>query len=116
LKIAFQADADLNPDVERGLRRREPNIDFRGSKGILPDAMPDPEVLRIAADAGRVLLTRDVATMPGHFEHFDAFHDSPGLLLIPFTRSTGAVIEGLLKVWLTWSAEEMRNQIRWLPR
>src|SRR5436190_9222691 len=56
------------------------------------------------------------ATMPDHFEHFVAFHESPGLLLIPFTRSTGAVIEGLLKVWLTWPAEDMRNQIRWLPR
>ena len=64
MKIAFQADAELNPEIERGLRRREPAIDFRGAKGVIPAGTSDPEVLRIAAEAGRVLVTRDVATIP----------------------------------------------------
>jgi predicted nuclease of predicted toxin-antitoxin system len=115
LKIAFQADADLNPEIETGLRRREPAIDFRGTKGVIPDGTPDPEVLRMAADAGRVLVTRDVATMPDHFQRFLRHQDSPGLLLIPSNKHLGSVIDGLLRAWLSWPAEEMRNQIRWLP-
>lgn len=63
MKIAFQADADLNPEIARALRRREPAVDFRGARGVIPDGTPDLEVLRIAAEAGRVLVTRDVATM-----------------------------------------------------
>ncbi len=53
--------------------------------------------------------------MDGHFERFVARNDSPGLLLIPRFKPMGASIEGLLLVWLEWTAEELRNQIRWLP-
>jgi hypothetical protein len=115
LKIAFQADADLDPDIGRGLRRKEPAIDFRGAAGVIPDGTPDPRVLQVAADAGRVLVTRDVRTMRVHLEDFVAHRDSPGVPLIPSSRSVGAAIEGILIVWLPWMAEDLRNQARWLP-
>lgn len=115
MSLRFQADADLNPEIGRGLRRREPAIDFRGAGGVIPDGTPDPEVLQIAAEAGRVLVSHDITTMPGHFERFVAERESPGVLLIPSRRSIGAVIEGLLMVWLTWTAEDLRNQVRWIP-
>jgi hypothetical protein len=114
LKITFQADADLDPDIGRGLRRREPSIDFRGAGGVIPDATPDPEVLRIAADADRVLVTGDLGTMPRHFQTFVAQRESPGVLLVPSSRSIGAAIEGLLLVWLTCCPDDLRNQLRWL--
>ena len=116
MSVRFQADADLNPEIQRGLRRREPSIDFRGSAGVIPDSTSDPEVLRIAAEAGRVLVSRDVTTMPDHFAKFISESVSPGLLLIPRNRSIGEVIESLLLVWLTWPEESLRNQLRWLPR
>jgi len=53
--------------------------------------------------------------MPVHFERFIALRDSPGMLLIPSSRSIGEAIEGILIVWLTWTPEDMRNQARWLP-
>jgi hypothetical protein len=80
-----------------------------------PDGIPDSEVLRVAADAGRDLVTRDVRTMRVHFQEFVAERNSPGVLLVPSSRSTGAAIEGLLIVWLTWTPEDLRNQVRWLP-
>jgi hypothetical protein len=73
-------------------------LDFRAAAGVLPDSTPDPDVLQIAAEAGRVLVTRDITTMPDHFERFVAERESPGLLLIPSCRPIGAVIEGLLMV------------------
>jgi len=115
LSFRFQADADLNPEIGRGLRRREPSIDFRGAVGVIAGDAPDPEVLQIAAEAGRVLVSRDVTTMPDHFDRFISQHESPGLLLIPSRRSISAVIEGLLLVWLTWPDADLRNQVRWLP-
>ncbi len=116
MSIRFQADADLNPKIGLGLRRREPAIDFRGANGVIPDATPDPDVLRIAADDDRVLVSRDVSTMREHFERFIEQSDSPGLLLIPSNRPISTAIEGLLMVWLNWSPDELRNLIRWLPR
>lgn len=115
MSVRFQADADLNPEIHRGLRRREPAIDFRGAASVIPAGTPDPEVLRIAAEAGRVLVSRDVTTLPNHFERFVSEHASPGLLLIPSSRPIGLVIEGLLLVWLNWPEEALRDQIRWLP-
>lgn len=115
MSFSFQADADLNPEIGRGLRRREPMIDFRGATGVIADGTSDPEVLQFAADAGRVLVSRDVSTMPDHFERFIAEHESPGVLLIPSRRSIGTVIEGLLIIWLTWTPEDLRNQVRWIP-
>ena len=64
---------------------------------------------------GRVLVSRDVTTMPEHFAGFVAQHESPGMLLIPSRRSIGTVIEGVLMVWLTWTPEDLRNQARWIP-
>jgi hypothetical protein len=82
---------------------------------VIPDGTPDPTVLQVAADGGRVLVTGDVRTMQVHLENFVLRRDSPGVLLIPSTRSIGAAIEGLLTVWLTWTPEDLRNQARWLP-
>ena len=115
MSFRFHADADLNPEIGRGLRRREPAIDFRAATGVISDGTLDSEVLRIAANAGRVLVSRDVSTMPDHFERFIAENESPGVLLIPSRRSIGAVIEGLFIVWLTWTPEDLRNQVRWIP-
>ncbi|MEP7355168.1 MAG: DUF5615 family PIN-like protein [Acidobacteriota bacterium] len=115
MSFRFQADADLNPEIGRGLRRREPSVDFRAAAGVIPDGTADPEVLQIAAGDGRVLVSRDINTMPEHFAQFVARQESPGILLIPSSKPIGSVIEGLLIVWLTWTPDDLRNQARWLP-
>jgi len=115
LKIRFQADADIDPDIRKGLLRREPSIDFRPAEGTIPDGTLDPEVLRIAAADDRVLVSADLRTMSVHFQGFIATQASPGVLLIPSSRSIGAAIEGILFVWLNWTPEDLRNRIRWLP-
>jgi predicted nuclease of predicted toxin-antitoxin system len=115
VKIGFQADADLDPDVGRGLIRQETRIEWRAAQGFIPDATPDSEVLRLAAAAGRVLVSRDVRTIPRHFAAFIASYHSPGVILIPPGTSVGDAIEKLLIGWLSWTVEDIENQIRWLP-
>ena len=87
MSFRFQADADLNPEIGRGLRRREPSVDFRAAVGVIADGTPDPEVLQIAAGDGRVLVSRDITTMPDHFARFVAHQESPGILLDPFSQA-----------------------------
>jgi predicted nuclease of predicted toxin-antitoxin system len=115
VRIRFQADADLDPDIGRGLVRQEPAIDWRPAQGFIADATPDPEVLQLAADGGRVLVSGDVGTIPRHFTTFIATRSSPGAILIPSNATVGEAIEKLLIVWLSWTAEEIENQIWWLP-
>jgi predicted nuclease of predicted toxin-antitoxin system len=115
LRIRFQADADLHPDIGRGLVRQDPRVDWRPAQGFIADATPDPEVLQLAADAGRVLVSADVSTIPRHFTEFIATRSSPGAILIPSNATVGEAIEKLLTVWLSWTAEEIENQIWWLP-
>ena len=50
-----------------------------------------------------------------HFNRFIASQVSPGVLLLPSSKSIGAAIEGLLAIWLAWTPEDLRNQVRWLP-
>ena len=115
MRIRFQADADIDPDLRKGVLRREPSIDFRSAAGTIPDGSLDPDVLRIAAQDGRVLVSGDLRTMRVHFEGFVAASESPGVLLIPSSRSIGAAIEGLLFVWLNWTPEDLCNRVQWLP-
>src|SRR5260370_16675814 len=89
LCFRFRADANLKPGIGGGVGRREPAIDFRGATGVIPEGTPDPEVLQIAAAAGRVMVSRDVTTMPDHFERFVTEHEPPGVSLIPSQRSIG---------------------------
>jgi hypothetical protein len=93
---------------------RDPSLDYRPALGVIPDGMLDSDALGLAAEDGRVLVTNDLR-MPKHFAEFIDLRDSPGLLLVASRISIGETIEGLFICWLSWSAEEMQNQIRWLP-
>jgi hypothetical protein len=42
---------------------------------------------------------------------FVAERESPGALLIPPSRLTGAVIDGILMVWLTWTPEAQSGPV-----
>ena len=116
MSIRFQADANLDPDIGIGLRRKEPSIDFRNAVGVIADGTSDPEVLRMSAEEDRVLVSHDVTTMPDHFDRFAGTNSSPGIILIPSNRPLGDIIESLLFIWIDWSEEEVLNQVRWLPR
>jgi predicted nuclease of predicted toxin-antitoxin system len=109
VRIQFQADANLNPAIGRGLVRREPAINWRPAQSVISDATPDIEVLRLAAEDGRVLVSRDVSTIPAHFAMFIASQSSPGVILIPPYRAVAEVIDRLLVAWLSWTAEDIEK-------
>jgi hypothetical protein len=105
----------LSPAIGRGRLRREPSLEFRTAVGVIPEGTSDSEVLRIAAEDGRVLVSRDVGTMPRHFAEFIRIQESPGVLLVQSQRGIGSVIEGLLLVWIAWTENDVRNKSLWLP-
>lgn len=114
MRARLLADADLQFAIVRGLRRREPTIDFLPAQGTIPEALGDPGVLALAADLQRGLVSHDYETMPGHFYRFVEFRQSPGVVLIRQLMPIGQAVEGLLVVWVCQDADEFRNRITYL--
>ena len=92
-------------------------MDFLLANDANPEAVPDPEVLRIASEQGRVLVSHDFKTMPRHFGNFlQMSGSSPGVFLVKQESPIGPVIEELVLIWSATDAEEWMNRILRIPR
>ena len=115
MRVRFQADANLDERIGRGLRRRAPAVDFQTAHAARLKGLPDDAVLALCADEGRVLVTQDRRTMAAHFRQFAAGRESPGVILVRRHAALTVVIDELHMIWEASVAEEWRNQIAWIP-
>jgi hypothetical protein len=115
MSVRFQADADLNHIIVKATLRRESSIDFQTAHGAGLVGVPDQEVLALAAQAGRVLVTHDRKTMPKHFAAFIGHTASSGVIIVPQKLPVRVVVEELLLIWTASEAEEWINRIQVLP-
>jgi len=114
--LRFLADADLHEGIVSGCRRREPTMDFLSANDAKLEGVPDPDVLRIAAEEGRILVSHDFKTMPRHFGRFlQAGGSSPGVFLVKQSASIGSVVEELVLIWSMTDADEWKNRISRIP-
>ena len=90
-------------------------MDFMSAEDGQVIGKPDPEVLRIASDAARVLVSHDRRTMLGHFAKFIEGRSSPGVIIVSQALDVGSAIEELLLIWATTDASEWVNGIGFLP-
>ena len=111
----FQADEDFNQKIVLGLRRKEPAIDIRDARDAGLIGLLDPEVLRIAAESGRILLSHDRGTMPGHLTVFLKANTNPGIIVVSQDLDIGSAMEDLLVIWVVWDATEWRDQVGFVP-
>jgi hypothetical protein len=87
--------------------------------GDLPDlplGTTDPDLLLWAERQGRVLVTRDWNTMPGHLiNHLLGGHHSPGVFILRPGHTLPELVFAL--VFMAWTCEpaEVRDQVRFLP-
>jgi len=113
--VRYQADADLNQAIVTGVLRREPTIDFQTAFAAGLEGIKDPEVLAIAAQQGRILVSHDRKTMPSEFAAFIARNQSSGVIIVSRKVSIEVVIEELLLIWAASSSVEWINRIAKLP-
>jgi Domain of unknown function (DUF5615) len=76
--------------------RQEPSMDFSSALQAELVGLPDPEVLAVAAKAGRILVTHDFRTMPLHFADFLQTMASPGVLLVPQRMPVSEAVDQLI--------------------
>ncbi|KKD38723.1 MAG: DUF5615 family PIN-like protein [Limnoraphis robusta] len=115
MSIRYQADADLNQAIVTGIWRREPAIDFQTAFAAGLEGVKDAEVLAIAAQQGRILVSHDRKTMPSEFAEFMSKNLSSGVIIVSRKLSIELVIDELLLIWAVSSAEEWVNRIAKLP-
>jgi len=115
VKPRLQGDADLNEDILNGLLRRESAIDFKSAAEAGIRGLSDWEVLQVAKDEGRILVSHDRRTMPAVFGEFVRNSASPGLFLISQSTKVLPAIEGILLVWAASEHEEWANRIVAIP-
>ena len=116
MSVRFLADEDLDADIIAGLRSREPAIDILDVKSTGLRGTKDPDLLEIAAQQDRILITHDRRTMTRHVpERLAAGKRSPGLFIVPQRSPIGAIVESLLLVWPASRAEEWHNRVEYLP-
>lgn len=115
MRVRFQTDADLNQVIVAAAVRREPGVEFQTAAAAGLAGLSDREVLALAAREGRVLVTHDQTTMPGHFADFVAAQASAGVLIVPQHLAFATVVDQLMLIWLATEAEEWTNRICYLP-
>lgn len=111
VRVRFQADNDLRGAIVRGAIR----IDFRTAHAARLDGVSDPDVLAIAAEGGRILVSHDFETMPRHFRRFTGTRRSPGIFLISQDLPVGDAIESLLLIWEFSESDEWENRLCLIP-
>ncbi len=115
-RVRFQADANLDMTIVRGLRRIQPSIDFQSAEEASLRGVSDPVVLELAAREGRILVSHDKTTIPTHFILFlQQGNHSPGVFLLPQGGPLRESIEALLIVWQCSVPEEWIDHLEYLP-
>ena len=115
MKALFQADNDLRKAIVRGAVRREPQMNFRSAQVARLDAVSDRDVLALAAQEGRILVSHDFQTMPQHFRLFTRERRSPGSLLIRQDLPVGEAVQSLVLIWEASDASEWENRLCLVP-
>ena len=91
-------------------------MDFLSANEANLEGVPDAEVLALATEQHRILVSHDFQTMPRHFSDFLQTRGySPGVILVPQSLPIGEAIEELLLIWGASDAEEWENRILRIP-
>lgn len=114
--ILLAADEDLNHDIVRGLRRRQPMIDIVCVRDAGIGGADDSKVLDWAAQTGRVLFTHDVSTMTRHaYARIARGQPMPGVFEVSQRLPVGQAIEEILLIASCSQPGEWEGQVRYLP-
>jgi hypothetical protein len=100
----FLADENFNNQIVRGILRQGPDIDIVRVQDVGLSGADDPTVLAWAAQAGRIVLTHDVATMITFaYERIQAGLSMPGLFEVSRRVGMGQNCQRSLHPYSYWA-------------
>lgn len=114
--IKFATDEDFNNRILRGLLRRQPDLDMVRIQDTHLSGAVDAAVLEWAFQEQRVLLTHDVSTMVAYaYERMRVGESIAGIIEVPQSMPIGKAIDDIVTIALCSTAEEIENQVQFLP-
>jgi predicted nuclease of predicted toxin-antitoxin system len=114
--VRLLADEHIDPAIIKGLLRRVPDADIISVYEVALNATPDAEILRWAAEHGRIMLTEDVNTLIADaIKRVENGQPMPGIIAIPARVPIGVVIEELDLIVTVSEGDEWDNRIAYLP-
>ena len=112
--ICFVADEDFNGAITRGLVRRAVDVERVQDVGLR--GATDDRILQWAADAGRIVLTHDRATLIAlAYERICQSRPMPGVLAASQSLAIGRAILDLELIARCSEPEEWQNRVMYLP-
>jgi hypothetical protein len=114
--LALAADENFNNDILRGVRRRNSAVEIARVQDVGLSGAGDPSILEWAAQAGRVLLTHDVATMTRHaYDRVREGQPMPGVFEVGRHVPIAVAIEQIEMLAECSVEGEWEGQVRYLP-
>jgi Domain of unknown function (DUF5615) len=87
-----------------------------GDPPDLPLGIQDPDLLLWAEDNGRVLVTLDVNTMPGHLTlHLQSGHHSPGVVILRVGHTLPVLVSNLVLAAHVYDPADVQDKVTFLP-
>ncbi len=114
--LKFAADENLNNDIVRGVRRRNPSVDIVRVQDAGLFGADDATILEWASESGRVLLTHDVSTMTRYaYERVGRGQPMLGVFEIARHVAIGVAIDEISILAECSHDDEWQGQVRYLP-
>ena len=114
--LSFLADENLNNDIVRGVRRRDPGIVILRAQDVGLSGVADPVVLEWSADYSLAVLTHDVATMTKYaYNRIAAGKSMPGLFEVSRSVPIGVAIEHIVLIATCSIEGEWEGRVTYLP-
>ena len=119
MPIGFVLDENCRgPAIRTHNRRGTDTIDVVrvGDLPDLPLQTPDPLIIAWAEQAGRILLTYDESSIPGHLlDHLRSGRHSPGVFIVRANIALPVVVEAMVIVAHASDSSEWIDRLEYIP-
>lgn len=114
--MKFLADENFDRRIFRQIRRLRPDVTVVRVQDVGLIKTPDSVILEWAAEAGYIVLTHDIATLPADaYRRIADGHLMPGVVAVPWQLPIGRAVEDLLTLLGAGSEADFIDQIVFLP-
>jgi predicted nuclease of predicted toxin-antitoxin system len=109
-------DEHVSLALVRGLLRQKPDLDIIPLRDTELLGKDDPSILEWAATQGRIVLTRDVSTLPDFaYERVAKKLEMPGVFVLRRKASLSALIEDIILIASASEAGEWEGLVIHVP-
>ena len=117
-RACFLCDENVPLALMAALRQQEPALDVLrvGDSGAPLAGTPDADLLIAAHTLGRVLVSLDRKSMPGHLAaHFAAGRHTAGVILLRNGFTLSRYVQEILNLWVAIPADQWLDRTMYVP-